>query len=62
MSFEIEMPFGKYKGTALIDVPANYLKWLSEQDWIEDYPIIKNYIEKNMKGILKQIEDGNGEN
>lgn len=30
------MPFGKYKGTAIDDVPEDYLDWLVEQDWMSD--------------------------
>lgn len=53
------MPFGKYKGTELDEVPASYLMWLYENDCKE--PFVKSYIEKNLDGIKKQIEDGNGE-
>jgi uncharacterized protein (DUF3820 family) len=53
--------FGKYKGQDIEDVPASYLAWLGEQDFIGKFPDVKNYIEKNRKGIEKQIEDGNGE-
>lgn len=41
---EDTMPFGKHKGELLSDVPASYLIWLSEQDWISDWPRLKNYI------------------
>lgn len=61
MSEGIKIHFGKYKGQYLDDIPANYLKWLSEQDWIEDYPIIRDYIKNNWKGIQKQIADGKGD-
>lgn len=26
-----EMPFGKYKGTVLVDLPINYLEWFQRQ-------------------------------
>lgn len=26
-----EMPFGKYKGTLLVDLPINYLEWFQRQ-------------------------------
>ncbi len=26
-----EMPFGKYKGTLLVDLPVNYLEWFQRQ-------------------------------
>ncbi len=28
-----KMPWGKHKGKSLSDVPFNYLRWLSEQDY-----------------------------
>jgi uncharacterized protein (DUF3820 family) len=28
---ENEMPFGKYKGTLLVDLPINYLEWFQRQ-------------------------------
>ncbi len=27
----VEMPFGKYKGTILVDLPINYLEWFQRQ-------------------------------
>ena len=62
MSSSLRIHFGKHKGQLLDDLPAKYLKWLSEQDWIEDHPTIHKYIHDNMNGINKQIEDGNGKN
>lgn len=56
----MNMPFGKHKGQDMENVPASYLLWLSEQDWISQWPDVKGYIDKNMAGIKKQIEDGNG--
>ncbi len=28
---ETEMPFGKYKGTLLVDLPVNYLEWFQRK-------------------------------
>ena len=28
---EVEMPFGKYKGTILADLPINYLEWFQRK-------------------------------
>jgi uncharacterized protein (DUF3820 family) len=30
---EREMPFGKYKGRLLSDLPGHYLAWFSRQGW-----------------------------
>lgn len=28
---DTQMPFGKYKGTVLVDLPINYLEWFQRQ-------------------------------
>jgi hypothetical protein len=38
------MFFGKHKGEKLIDVPEDYLKWLANQDWIDQYPDLVEYL------------------
>lgn len=43
------MPFGRYKGKKMQDVPGTYLGWLGEQDWIDKWPLVKAYIIKNKK-------------
>lgn len=58
---DLQIPFGKYKGQALDDVPASYLLWLADQDWVDKFPDIKNYIERNRQGIEKQVADGQGD-
>lgn len=30
------LPFGKYKGQPIEDVPTSYLRWLTEQDFFCD--------------------------
>jgi uncharacterized protein (DUF3820 family) len=41
------MPFGKYKGEYLDDMPTKYLMWLFETSSIEDrYPGLYKIIEK----------------
>ena len=52
--------FGKYKGMELDDIPASYLLWLYEKEIVKSGAIY-DYIVKNMDGIKKQIEDGNGD-
>lgn len=32
----MQLTFGKYKGEDLADVPISYIKWLEEQDFIND--------------------------
>jgi uncharacterized protein (DUF3820 family) len=52
------MRFGKYKGKHFDDVPASYLMWLYNDDIKGP---VRDYIERNMDGIKKQIADGNGD-
>lgn len=35
----VEMPFGKYKGLLLEDVPEDYLKWLLEGNKIKSFAL-----------------------
>ena len=36
---DIEMPFGSHKGELLADVPNSYLKWILDQEFVEEkYP------------------------
>lgn len=46
---ETPMPFGKYKGTKLANVPAEYLMYLYDNDKVIGH--LKNYIEDN-KDVL----------
>jgi len=50
------MPFGKHKGMKMVNVPARYLLWLHEQDWIEDWPDLNAYIIDNLDVL--QMETG----
>ena len=56
----MKIHFGKYKGQELDDVPANYLLWLYESETIRNGAIY-DYIVKNLQGLKKQREEGNGE-
>jgi uncharacterized protein (DUF3820 family) len=49
------MPYGKYKGTPLIDVPAEHLIWLHTETKMRDEDL-KFYIEDNMNVLLKETE------
>ena len=33
---EIVLPFGKFKGLPLDEVPLTYLDWLVDQEWLKD--------------------------
>lgn len=50
-----EMPFGKYKGMAMIDVPANYLLWLYEKGLQNGN--VKDYIEDNLEVLKQEIKN-----
>jgi len=52
------MPFGKYKGMEVDDVPPDYLEWLQEQGTLRDP--LKTWIEEyfaNAKSSIKKMED-----
>lgn len=49
-----EMPFGKYKGQRLADVPDSYLLWLYERG-IGNGPL-KQYIEENLDAIKENAK------
>lgn len=49
------MPFGKYKGQKLEDVPASYLIWLHDE-WHCTGPI-KEYIVDNRDVLDKQVKE-----
>ena len=42
------MPFGKYKGTPLRNMPDNYWRWFIEQEWAEYQPELLAYCEKKL--------------
>lgn len=53
------MPFGKYKGEKIGDVPANYLLWwFHEQRGGEcRHPELRDHIEKNLKHLQKEVNE-----
>jgi len=51
MTDDLIMPWGKYKGEKLINVPGSYLLWCYDQEWCKGE--LKNYIEDN-KDVLEQ--------
>ena len=63
MTDEDLMPFGKFKGTAMANVPGRYLLWLHENASIgarNGFPKVFEYILDNLKVIKLEIEDGDG--
>lgn len=47
------MPFGKYKGKAMINVPAVYLLWLFNNGC--DHAGVKRYITDNLDALNKEV-------
>lgn len=57
MSFDSEyiFTFGKHKGELLNEVPAKYLLWLYDQDWLEDsHPDLYDYIQENYQHLERE--------
>jgi uncharacterized protein (DUF3820 family) len=50
-----EMPFGKYKGEEMENVPASYLLWLRDSGC--SHSGVKNYIEENLAVLLSEHPD-----
>ncbi len=48
------MPFGKYKGEKMCNVPPKYLIWLHENTKI--YGQVKQYIVENMEVLKGEID------
>lgn len=53
------MPFGKYQGQKMANVPANYLLYLWEQNQFRymNGKRVKDYIERNLEAIKKEQAD-----
>ncbi len=51
------MPFGKFKGECLQDIPASYLHWLWSTRPLNDRRL-EAYIEKNIHALKKEYPDG----
>jgi hypothetical protein len=46
------MPFGMHEGEKFRDIPAKYLLWLGDQEWLETkYPDVYAYIEDNRMAL-----------
>ncbi|MCP3661579.1 MAG: DUF3820 family protein [Gammaproteobacteria bacterium] len=55
---KIEMPFGKYKGCCLIDLPEPYLLWFSNQGFPEGElgELLKLSLELHIHGLTDLIQ------
>jgi len=47
------MPWGKYKGDKMINVPASYLVWLYENNKCDR--LVKEYIKDNYDVLMNEI-------
>jgi hypothetical protein len=55
------MPFGKYKGTPMQDVPASYLFWLWTEAGKEREVktcFVAEYIHRNLAALKMEYQDG----
>ncbi len=54
-----EMPWGIHKGKAMANVPAQYLKWLWDNNKVSIHRSngVYNYIKSNMDVIKKEINE-----
>ena len=48
------MPFGKYKGEKMANIPASYLIWLYENG--NYYGSVKKYIADSMETLKQEID------
>lgn len=53
MTDETHIHFGRHKGKRLIDVPADYLIWLYENN--KCYGPLRKYIEDNREALNNQV-------
>lgn len=62
MSAELQdtspMPFGKYKGEQMQDVPASYLCWLWGEKKSDHVCPVADYIRRNLTVLEKEHPDG----
>lgn len=54
------MPFGKYKGYKLANVPASYLLWAFENLDLKEN--LKSYIKKNKDALDAEVKRASREN
>ena len=49
------MPFGRFRGREMQDVPASYLLWLSTNNSVP--PQVKKYIQDNLDVLEKEVNE-----
>ncbi len=49
------MPYGKYKGRPMEDVPADYLVWLVDN--LRASPAVAEYVKENREVLNKEIKE-----
>jgi hypothetical protein len=49
------MDFGLHKDKPMSSIPAEYLIWCGNQDWIQNKPRLHRYIEKNRDALEEEI-------
>ncbi len=52
------MPFGKWKGTRMKDVPAEYLHFLWSNGKAQEQDAVANYIRSRIAALRKEYDDG----
>lgn len=50
-------PYGVHKDKPMEKVPASYLDWVIDQPWINKWPEVVEYIERNRKAIDKELKE-----
>jgi uncharacterized protein (DUF3820 family) len=50
------MPYGKYKGTALANIPADYFLYLYHEKMISNFLLLK-YVENNLDVLESQVKN-----
>lgn len=53
-----KMPFGKYKGKPMSEVPASYLFWLWTNGKESEKDEVAEYIRENMHNLEMEYPDG----
>jgi hypothetical protein len=51
------MPFGPHKDLRMDEVPATYLDYLRDANWLHRWPGVEEYIERNAKAIDQEMEE-----